>query len=164
MFKVKSLVKTSSTPGKTQLLNFFSVDEQVVFVDLPGYGYAKVPVHVRAKWGPMVQQYLMDRQNLQLLLFLFDIRRQPNQEDFQLLQWLAETETPTLLVFTKADKLTRQQRQTSSRKLSALLGLDEQRPILYSVTKSLGRQELIAAMSTALRDIAESQENAWEEL
>ena len=163
LFKVKNMVKTSSTPGKTQLLNFFSVDEQVVFVDLPGYGYAKVPVQVRAKWGPMVQQYLMERENLQLLLFLFDIRRQPNQEDYQLLQWLAETETPTLLVFTKADKLTRQQRQSSSRKLSALLGLDEQRPILYSVTKNLGRQELIAAMGTALRDIAESQENSWEE-
>lgn len=156
LFKMKGLVKTSSTPGKTQLLNFFCVDEELLFVDLPGYGYAKVPVNVRAKWGPMVQSYLADRNNLKLLLFLFDIRRQPNREDYQLLEWLAETETPTLLVFTKADKVTRQQRQNNSRQLSALLGLEEQRPILYSVTKNLGRQELIAAINTALIELADS--------
>src|ERR1700676_4011688 len=78
LFQHKGLVKTSSVPGKTQLLNFFTLDGKLAFVDLPGYGYAQVPISVRKRWGPMVQEYLEKRQQLKVILFLFDIRRIPN--------------------------------------------------------------------------------------
>src|SRR5262245_55930539 len=89
LFHSPNLVKTSSTPGKTQALNFFTVNDELTFVDLPGYGYAKVPQSIRKEWGPMVQEYLQKREMLKLILFLFDIRRLPNEEDIEFLEWAA---------------------------------------------------------------------------
>ncbi|PLX77502.1 MAG: YihA family ribosome biogenesis GTP-binding protein, partial [Desulfuromonas sp.] len=87
----KSLVRTSSTPGRTQMLNFFNINEdELLLVDLPGYGFAKVPLSVKKAWGPMVKSYLEKRDNLAAVVMLFDIRRVPREEDIQLLDWLEE--------------------------------------------------------------------------
>ena len=106
LFQAKGLVKTSSTPDKTQLLNFFTLNDALAFVDLPGYGYAAVPDAVRKEWGPMIQNYLSKRETLKVILFLFDIRRLPNQEDLQLLDWIVHHQKAMILVLTKVDKVT----------------------------------------------------------
>ena len=84
----KHLVKTSSTPGRTQLINFFDINGRMGIVDLPGYGYAKVPVSVRKKWGPMIETYLSERETLRGVVVIMDIRRIPRQEELNLLAWL----------------------------------------------------------------------------
>ena len=83
MVQRKSLVRTSSTPGRTQLINFFDLNGELYLVDLPGYGFAKVPMAVKKQWGPMIQTYLQSRQSLCAVVVLFDIRRVPREEDLQ---------------------------------------------------------------------------------
>jgi GTP-binding protein len=104
LFKTKGLVKTSATPGKTQLINFFRTDE-FSFVDLPGYGFAKVPLSVRQKWGPMVESFFKSRKNIKLILLLVDSRREPDQDDLAMLQFANFTKCPMAVVMTKTDKL-----------------------------------------------------------
>ncbi len=96
----KSLVRTSSTPGRTQLINFFDVNGQFTLVDLPGYGYAKVPLAVKKEWGPMMERYLSSRPSLRGVVLIFDIRRTPVAEDRQMLDWLRAYDIPPLLVMT----------------------------------------------------------------
>ena len=103
----KDMVKTSSKPGCTQLINFFLINEILSFVDLPGYGYAKVSKKIRAQWQPMVEQYLSFRKNLYGLILLIDIRRDPKKEEFDLLEWLEAHEMPYLVILTKSDKLSK---------------------------------------------------------
>lgn len=152
LFGRKGLVKTSSTPGKTQLLNFFSVDERAVFVDLPGYGYASVPLSVRKQWGPMVQEYLDKRENLSLILFLFDIRREPNEDDIQLLDWIAFSGKQMVCVLTKADKLRSSQRKSKAQKIIDSLGLTPSRTVVYSSTENLGKRELIKQIEEHIKE------------
>ncbi len=101
------LAKTSKTPGKTQLLNFFEIDERLVFVDLPGYGFAKVPDKIKTSWGKNITEFLEHAERVELILFLLDIRRDPNGEDLEFLRWLNHYQKPFLLVLTKADKLSK---------------------------------------------------------
>jgi GTP-binding protein len=101
----KRLVKTSSTPGRTQLINFFSVNGALSLVDLPGYGYAKVPESVRSKWGPMIETYLKGRETLNAVVLILDVRRTPGIEEKNFIDWLALYHRPAILVVTKADKL-----------------------------------------------------------
>ncbi len=151
LFAVKGLAKTSSTPGKTQLLNFFEVDERVIFADLPGYGYARVPDKVRAEWGPMVQSYLDTRDNLELIIFLIDIRREPNDEDLLFADWVAAAGKKLILVLTKVDKVTTNQRNANALLINKAFPTHTVHSTLsYSVTKNIGRRELIAAIQQAL--------------
>ncbi len=108
----KDLVKTSSRPGCTQLINFFLVNgsviqEELSLVDLPGYGYAKVSKKIRAQWQPMVETYVGTRNNLLGLILLMDIRRDPGKEERDMVRWLESKQMPCLLVLTKADKLSK---------------------------------------------------------
>lgn len=153
LFNTKGLAKTSSTPGKTQLLNFFCIDDQFIFTDLPGYGYAKVPMTVRAQWGPMVQGYLETRKQLELILILLDIRRIPNDEDLQLVEWAAGTGKKLILVLTKVDKVSSGERASNALKIirSFPTGFIHA-TVVYSATKNVGRRELIAAIEEALTD------------
>ena len=125
LFQTKRLVKTSSTPGKTQLINFFTVDDRLVFVDLPGYGYAKVPLQVRKQWGPIVQTYLDKRKTLKLLLFLFDIRRTPKHEDKQLLEWAAYYRKPVIIALTKVDKVNQKEKKENTKKILEAFGMEK---------------------------------------
>lgn len=101
----KNLARTSSKPGKTQLLNFFNIDDQLRFVDVPGYGYAKVSKKEREKWGKMIEEYLTSRENLRAVVSLVDFRHAPSQDDVQMYDFLKYYEIPVILVATKVDKI-----------------------------------------------------------
>ncbi|AUT05833.1 ribosome biogenesis GTP-binding protein YihA/YsxC [Streptococcus parauberis] len=103
----KNLARTSSKPGKTQLLNFFNIDDKLRFVDVPGYGYAKVSKSERAKWGKMIEEYLTTRDNLRAVVSLVDLRHEPSTEDVQMYDFLKYYEIPVIVVATKADKIPR---------------------------------------------------------
>lgn len=153
LFRRKNLVKTSSTPGKTQLLNFFSVDDQLCFVDLPGYGYAEVPMSVRKRWGPMIQTYLDSRPYLSLMLFLFDIRRMPNEEDALLMDWIIKKQIPMILVLTKIDKVTASEKVRQAKKIIEAFDCKNLHFVYYSTLKHIGRHELVALLDGALKEI-----------
>lgn len=143
LFQSKGLVKTSSTPGKTQSLNFFTLDDKLVFVDLPGYGYAQVPLKMRKQWGPMVQSYLEKRESLEVILFLFDIRRTPNEDDFALLSWIEHSGKSMVLVLTKVDKVNQNEKKANTQKILEALNVGKEHYVHYSATKNVGRKELI---------------------
>jgi len=162
LFHTKHLVKTSATPGKTQALNFFTLDDRLAFADLPGYGYAEVPPRVKKQWGPMVKSYLEERQTLKVVLFLLDIRRIPNAEDLQFLDWAAYHEKALILVLTKVDKVKLMERRHNTQKILSALGAGNIHYVYYSVTKNQGRHELMAMIKDALQDesqIDEENEN-----
>lgn len=151
LFQNKSLAKTSSTPGKTQLINFFTVDDQLAFVDLPGYGYAKVPFEMKKSWGEMIQNYLEKREHLKLLLFLFDIRRTPNEEDLQLMEWIAYQQKGVILVLTKVDKVKPQECLRNTQAILEGFQTENLHYIHYSATKNIGRDQLISTLKDALK-------------
>lgn len=151
LFQSKSLVKTSSTPGKTQAVNFFECNE-IAFADLPGYGFAKVSQSVKKAWGPMIQSYLANRGSLKLILFLLDIRRIPSDDDLQFLDWVVHHEKSMILVLTKVDKVTRNQRKQNFDKILGALGASNIHHVYYSVTKNEGHKELTAMILEALKE------------
>jgi len=106
----KKLVRTSSTPGKTQHINFFKVNDDLIFTDLPGYGFAKVPASVQRKWKKMIEHYLLTRKSLTALIFIIDLRRNPTSLDLELKEWLDACGIRYLLVATKSDKLSASER------------------------------------------------------
>jgi GTP-binding protein len=137
----KNLVKTSQTPGKTQLINFFIINGSFYFVDLPGYGYAHVPRAVTDAWAPMIEGYLEGSSSLSAVVVLLDIRRTPDERDIRLLEWLRQYDIPVVYALTKTDKLNRQETEKARRTISAGLGLSG--PLLLTSAKSgLGMKEL----------------------
>jgi len=139
----KKLVKTSSKPGMTQLINFFLINDAISFVDLPGYGYAKVSKKIRQTWGKMIEIYLSSRPNLLALVLLIDIRRGPEKEELELINWLIAAKIETLLVFTKADKLSKPKQQKALGPALKKLGLERQDIILFSTKSKLGKEPLL---------------------
>ncbi|MCP3175697.1 MAG: ribosome biogenesis GTP-binding protein YihA/YsxC [Desulfuromonadales bacterium] len=146
----KALVRTSSTPGRTQLLNFFDINGTFSLVDLPGYGFAKVPLAVKKDWGPMVRTFLERRHNLRAVVILFDIRRVPREEDLQLLDWLEEYQIPTIPVLTKVDKVSRGQREKQIKPILAATGLPRDAFSLFSALNREGRDEVWERIEAAL--------------
>ena len=138
----KRLVKTSSTPGRTRLINFFDINGQLVFVDLPGYGYAKVPVSVRKKWGPMIETYLSGRKTLRGVVVIMDIRRTPKQEELNLLGWLNHYAIASIVVLTKTDKLSKSKSAQQHRRIARTLKIDPKDLILFSAKSRRGRDTL----------------------
>jgi len=137
----KKLVKTSATPGKTQLINFFKINDQFYFVDLPGYGYAKVPESVRRKWKNLVEAYLSDRETLRNVVLIIDCRHNPTVQDRQLLEWLEYYERPSLIVASKIDKLKRGQVQKHLKKIKHDLSI-ESVPLGHSSIQYGRREEI----------------------
>jgi len=138
----KNLVRTSSTPGRTQTINFFLINNGFHFVDLPGYGYAKVPIEVRKKWGPMVARYLKSREGLCAVVVILDVRRRPNEADRDLLAWLAHYGIPEIVVLTKADKLKRNKQNRQRGLIGEDLSKAPSSFILFSATTGMGKQAL----------------------
>jgi GTP-binding protein len=128
----RHLVKTSATPGKTRLINFFTINNSFYFVDLPGYGYAKVSIKERKKWGPMVESYLSSRSTLKGVVLLQDIRRMPGSEEVQLLEFLEDMSIPIIVVLTKADKFSRNKQTTQGRLIRRQLHLKEDEVVFFS--------------------------------
>jgi len=139
----RDMVKTSSRPGCTQLINFFLVNENLSLVDLPGYGYAKVSKKIRATWQPMVEKYLAGRSNLLGLVLIIDIRRDPRQEEFALADWLESHSIPYLVVLTKADKLSKTQQQKRCAAICSQLHRDKNAVIVFSAKTRLGRETVL---------------------
>jgi GTP-binding protein len=137
----KNLVKTSATPGKTQLINFFIINKQFYFVDLPGYGYARVPRAVTDAWAPMIEGYIKDASELQAVVVLLDARREPDERDARLVEWLRQYNIPAIYVMTKTDKLNRQESQKAGQTIKSRLGIEDM-PILTSAKNGQGIKEL----------------------
>jgi len=146
----KGLVRTSSTPGRTQLLNYFAINDQLYFVDLPGYGFARAPRSVREKWQPMVHGYLKGRATLKAVVWLLDVRREPSKEDLQFLDWLEESAIPTIPVVTKIDKVSRNELGRCLAKISSSTGLPVELFTPFSVLSRKGHAELWELISMAL--------------
>ena len=146
----KSLVRTSSTPGRTQLINFFNINNRFSLVDLPGYGFAKVPLAVKKAWGPMIRTYLEVRETLHGVVFIFDIRRIPREEDIRLLDWLEEFGVPTIPVMTKIDKIKRSQLEKQIKPIVAETGLPRDAFTLFSATTREGKDEIWERIEAAL--------------
>ena len=139
----KKMVKTSSTPGRTQLLNFFCINGNLMFTDLPGYGYAKVPMAVKKNWGPMVETYLKTRKQIRIVILIFDIRRSgPSIEDMELLSWLVHERVPYVFVLTKADKLSGNEQTKSLARYTEALGIGKENFILFSSKTRKGLTKL----------------------
>lgn len=138
----KKLVRTSKTPGRTQLLNFFEINELYRFVDLPGYGYAKVPAEVQKRWRPMVETYLTSRLNMRGMVLLLDIRREPSREDLNLWHWLQTMSIKVLTVITKVDKLSRNKRNKQIAAIARTLGRKKEEMLEFSAMTGEGKEEL----------------------
>ncbi|MDF2577256.1 MAG: engB [Chlamydiales bacterium] len=150
LFGNKTLAKTSSTPGKTQLINFFVADECCLFVDLPGYGYAAVPLEVKKQWGPMIESYLKERPSLKLILMLLDIRRIPNEEDIQLVEWLEYYQKKVIFVLTKTDKVNQKEKDTHTKQIFQALNYNDPCYVHYSALKNKGRDQLVRLINSSL--------------
>ena len=147
----KNLVKTSSKPGCTQLINFFKINDELFFVDLPGYGYAKVSKKIRAQWSPMIKNYLSSRNSLVGVVLLMDIRRHPGKEELNLIQWLEISHLPWLAVLTKADKFSKQKRHKRLELISKDLGVTKDSVILFSAKSKLGRDIIWDEIDTFIK-------------
>jgi len=139
----KKLAKVSSTPGKTRSINFFLVNDRFYFVDLPGYGFAKVPKVEKEKWVKLVESYLTDNPNLIGLLLLLDCRRDPNDDDEQLIDWMKVNDIPGLAVITKADKLNRDKLNRKLHQIENNYGIAS---IPFSTISGHGKNELLTAI------------------
>jgi GTP-binding protein len=145
---VKGLARTSSTPGRTQSLNFFLINNRFRFVDLPGYGYARVPKSIRASWGDMATNYLAKRGQLMLSIQIVDSRHEPTILDLQLNEWLAAHAKPRIVVATKSDKLSKNELRKNFERVKKTL--DAGQIIAYSATTGLGREEVWRAIEEAM--------------
>jgi GTP-binding protein len=142
------LARTSSTPGRTQTINFFLVDERMYFVDLPGYGFAKVSKSVRDSWGPMIETYLAGREELKLALMLVDCRIPPTKSDRTLKEWLDHHDIPNAVILMKTDKLSRNQLNNALRMSAELLQTKE--TIAFSAITGFGKDAVLARIREAI--------------
>lgn len=146
----KNLVRTSSTPGRTQLINFFQVNDDFMLVDLPGYGYAKVPLEVKKAWRPMMETYLSKRENLRGVVLILDVRRTPVAEDLQMLAWLRAYSIPPIVVITKCDKLSKNERARQSAVIIEKMGLRKEEVTFFSALTREGKDGVWARIDAAL--------------
>jgi GTP-binding protein len=145
---VRNLARTSSTPGRTQSLNFFTIDDAYRFVDLPGFGYARVPRDIKSTWGEMVTSFLAKRRQLVLSIHLVDSRHEPTKQDLQLHEWLQQSAKPRLAVATKSDKLSNNELRKSLEHIRRVLKDDN--VVAYSAKTGRGRDELWRAINSAI--------------
>lgn len=149
----KNLAKTSNRPGKTQTINHFIINNLWYLVDLPGYGYASVSKEKRAGFGKIIENYVLKRENLQCLFILLDSRLEPQRIDLEFIQWTGEKEIPLCLVFTKSDKLTRNELNRSINLYKSTLqkNWDELPPLfITSATSKMGKENLLLFIEKAL--------------
>ena len=142
----KAFARVSRTPGRTREINFFEVNGRFVLADLPGYGYARISKERRAEWRPLIEGYLRRSPSLRGVVLLIDARRDPTDDDLQMLDFLSEVGAPTIVALTKVDKLGTSARAARIRLLTAALGLDDDQVIPFSAHTGLGRDELAAAI------------------
>ena len=145
------MARVSRTPGRTQQAHFYSVNEAVLFVDLPGYGYAKAPARIRDELAQVIETYLTSRRPLALLVLLLDSRHEPSGRDLDMNRWLAGEGVPTQVVSTKTDKLSRQEQVSSLSRAGSLLGRDNIIP--FSSQTGAGKRELWQAIDSQIASL-----------
>ena len=149
----KKLVRISSSPGKTREINFFNINETMMFADLPGYGFARVPPALQKKWKTMIEEYLTQRKPLIAIIFIVDVRRKPTELDLTLKEWLEELDRDYILVITKADKISSSERSKQVKQIkTAFMGKNALGFSVYSSLKHTGRKELWAQLQKLSRE------------
>jgi len=148
LLAVRGLARTSSTPGRTQSLNFFSVNNRFKFVDFPGFGYARVPKNIKSSWGEMATAFLAKRSQLVLSIHIVDSRHEPTKQDVQLHEWLEQSDKPRLIVATKSDKLSHNELKKNLQHIARVL--DDDSVMAYSAKSGRGREELWRAIKSAI--------------
>jgi GTP-binding protein len=139
----RSLARTSSQPGKTQTLNFYNINDEFNFVDLPGYGYAKVSKAEKSKWADMIDSYLHGRQQLKEVILLVDIRHEPGKNDMQMYEWIKSFGFTGYIIATKADKLSRSQQMKSLNDIKKTMQIKDDNLIFpFSATSKFGVEEI----------------------
>ena len=148
LLSVRGLARTSSTPGRTQSLNFFLINGKFRFVDFPGFGYARVPKEIKSTWGEMATSFLAKRRQLVLSIHLVDSRHEPTKQDLQLHEWLEESDKPLLTVATKSDKLSNNELRKNLEHMARVLNDDS--VMAYSAKSGRGREELWRVIRDAI--------------
>jgi GTP-binding protein len=138
----KGLARISSSPGKTQSINFYLVNRSVCLVDLPGYGYAKVPQQVRKRWNPLIEDYCRNRKNLCGVVVIIDARIDPTPLDRSLITWLRDLSIPALITMTKADKLSKNKMAQALRQTAETLAINPEQICTFSAHTGQGKKEL----------------------
>ncbi|MBQ8148596.1 MAG: YihA family ribosome biogenesis GTP-binding protein [Lachnospiraceae bacterium] len=145
----KSYARTSSQPGKTQTINFYNINEELYFVDLPGYGYAKVSAEIKAKWGKMIERYLHTSEQLRLVFLLIDIRHEPSANDCVMYNWIIENGFHPIIIATKLDKINRSQVAKHVKVIKNKLEVVPGTPIIpFSAETKQGREEIWELINT----------------
>ena len=146
----RKIAHVSATPGKTQALNFYRVNEDFFLVDLPGYGYARVPQATREAWTELIEWYLGESGRVLGVVHLVDARHPPTKHDHRMIEYLADIGLPTLIVLTKIDKLKRQERERTVPRAAGALGVDETQILPFSSKTGEGRENLLEALDELL--------------
>lgn len=147
----KSLARTSAQPGKTQTINYYNVNDEIYFVDLPGYGYATANEQVKAKWGKMIEDYLHQSKQLQAVFLLIDIRHAPSENDRIMYDWIKRNGYDPILIATKLDKINRSQIQKQLKLIRTTLGADASTTIIpYSAISKQGREDIYEILDRIL--------------
>jgi GTP-binding protein len=149
LLSVRGLARTSSTPGRTQSLNLFQINNQFRFVDFPGFGYARVPREIKSSWGEMATSYLAKRRQLVLSIHIVDSRHEPTKQDLQLHEWLEVSDKPQLTVATKSDKLSNNELRKNLGHIARVLNDDS--VMAYSAKSGRGRDELWRVIRNAIK-------------
>jgi GTP-binding protein len=148
---IRNLAKISHTPGKTRQINFFLINENLHFVDLPGYGYARVSKSMKESWGKLIEEYLEKSQNLRGVVLLIDARHEPFEADLQLLEWLDFYQRKKLVVLTKIDKISRSALLLNVKKTSKILSLNSDSLVLFSAKTGEGKEKILNWISDLLK-------------
>ena len=160
----KSLARTSSSPGKTQTINFYNINSEMYLVDLPGYGYAKVSEAEKAKWGKMIEKYLHTSKQLRAVFLLIDIRHEPGKNDKTMYDWIVYQGYQPIIIATKLDKLKRSQVQKAIKVVRTGLGLKGSDIVIpFSAETKQGREEIYALMDEIIADHTEIENEAQHE-
>ena len=148
----KNLARVSKTPGRTQLVNFFDIEQKAFLVDLPGYGFADVPAAIQKSWDDMMHDYLAQRETLLGLLLLLDIRRMPSKHDMMMYDWIAQRELPVLVVLTKTDKLGKNEDCNNTHQIAKCFDTSPKSLVSTKKKKKTGIKELRACLDDIFDD------------
>ncbi len=156
----RNIAKVSSKPGKTKLINFFSLNDKVYFVDLPGYGFAAVSKAERQRWKDMIEQYFMNRPNLNFVIMLVDSRYEPTKLDVVMREWLESMDIPFVVVATKVDKLTQKEKSRAKKMIRETLDLEKDFPVfLTSAKEGTGIKDVISYIFSEIEKSKNQKEN-----
>ena len=145
------LARTSKTPGRTQLINYFLINDEFYIVDLPGYGFAKVPKEMKKQWGKTMERYIASKRK-KLVFVLLDIRRVPSDEDIEMLEWLEYNDMDYKIIFTKIDKLSNNERAKQLKAIKTRLVFDNEDVFFHSSLTNKGRDEILNFMEEKLNN------------